>query len=227
MKLTGLDLSDEAILKSLYGALSRFVNLDLSECVGESIPKITLAKTPNKENIVSIKLPESVKTITVAAFSGLENLKSIDMPGVITIEGKENSSDTSNGAFANCLALTSVSLPKVKSLGKYAFYGCSALPSILLPEVETIGASAFKDCSNLAPMSLPQAITFIGNNAFQTGTDSLFTSITLVSEPPELGGTQVFNGFTTLYVPVSMLEAYKNTEKANWTKALKSRVIAI
>ena len=227
VKLTGLDLSDEAILKSLYGALSRFVNLDLSACVGESIPKITLTQALNKANIVSIKLPESVKTIAAAAFSELENLKSIDMPGVITIEGKDNSSDTSNGAFAKCPALTSVSLPKVKSLGKYAFYGCSALPSILLPEVETIGASTFKDCSNLAPMSLPQAITFIGNNAFQTGTDSLFTSITLVSEPPELGGTQVFNGFTTLYVPVSMLEAYKNTEKANWTKALKSRVIAI
>ncbi|MDR2537287.1 MAG: leucine-rich repeat domain-containing protein, partial [Treponema sp.] len=201
-------------------------DLDLSECVGESIPNITLTKAPNKAKIVSIKLPESIKIIAPAAFSSLENLKSIDMPGVLVIEGRENSSDGSSGAFAKCLALTSVSLPKVKTLGKYAFYGCSALPSILLPEVERIGASAFKDCSNLAPNSLPQ-VTLIGSQAFYTSKDGPFTSITLGSEPPELDGTRVFYASVTIYVPASALEAYKNTEKANWIDTLKSKVTAI
>ncbi|MDR2418039.1 MAG: leucine-rich repeat domain-containing protein [Treponema sp.] len=226
MKLTGLDLSNGATLKSLYEALSRFVDLDLSECVGESIPNITLTKVPNKANIISIKLPESVKTITSAAFSGLENLKSIDMPGVLAVEGKENSSDSSTGAFAKCLALTSVSLPEVKTLGKYSFYGCSALPYILLPKVEMVGASAFKECSNLTPISLPQ-VTLIGNNAFHTRNEGSFSSITLGSEPPELEGSKVFYTSITIYVPASALDAYKNTEKANWVDTLKAKVTAI
>ncbi|MDR1326622.1 MAG: leucine-rich repeat protein [Treponema sp.] len=226
VKLIGLDLSNEAMLKSLYEALSRFVNLDLSECVGESIPNITLAKVPNKVNIVSIKLPESVKTIASAAFSGLENLKSIDMPGLLAIEGKENSSSGLSGSFANCISLTSASLPKVKTLGKYAFYGCSALPSILLPQVEAIGASAFKNCSSLAPISLPQ-VTLIGSQAFYTIKEGPFTSITLGSEPPELDGKQVFYASITIYVPASALDAYKNTEKANWVDTLKAKVTAI
>jgi hypothetical protein len=188
----------------------------------------------------------SVTSIAVSAFTSLENLKSIDMPGVLAIEGKESSSDSTSGAFAKCTALTSVSLPKVKTLGKYTFYGCSALTSISLPDatdigesvfstcgvlsslslpkVKTIGGSAFRYCGSLTSISLPE-VTFIGSQMFYSGTK--LSSITLGSEPPELEGKQVFNSsLTVIYVPASALDTYKNTAKENWTDALKAKVTA-
>lgn len=54
-------------------------------------------------------------------------------------------------SFANCLELTSVSIPDtVESIGDYAFSGCRALEKVTIPgSVSTMGKYVFEDCYNL------------------------------------------------------------------------------
>ena len=55
------------------------------------------------------------------------------------------------GAFANCTALTSLSIPdSVIAIGNSAFTGCTGLTSLTLPgSVAAIGDSAFANCTQL------------------------------------------------------------------------------
>lgn len=73
-----------------------------------------------------------------------------------------------NDAFAECISLTSITLPSgVTSIGNYAFYHCSSLSSITLPNgVTSIGDNAFQGCSSLASINIPNGVTSIGNSAF-------------------------------------------------------------
>ena len=56
------------------------------------------------------------------------------------------------GAFQDCRALTSVTIPDgVTSIGRYAFSGCTGLTSIAIPTgVVSIGEGAFAGCTDLA-----------------------------------------------------------------------------
>ena len=69
------------------------------------------------------------------------------------------------GAFLNCDALTSVSMPEITRIGERAFNSCTALKSVEMPSVTTIGDDAFGNCSALTSVSMPVATT-IGDNAF-------------------------------------------------------------
>ena len=73
-----------------------------------------------------------------------------------------------NGAFADCMYLTSVSIPEgVVSIGNYAFYYCEELPAISLPQtLEVIGQSAFGGCYSLSAVALPAALKEISAYAF-------------------------------------------------------------
>ena len=59
--------------------------------------------------------------------------------GITTIGGR---------AFANCICLTSVTIPNsVTEIGGSAFFSCSSLTSVTIPNsVTTIGEDAFKYC---------------------------------------------------------------------------------
>ena len=78
--------------------------------------------------------------------------------------------------FRYCTELTTVSLPKAKSIGNSAFNGCTKLTSVSLPEAESIGNSAFNGCTKLTSVSLPEAES-IEMRAFETC--SKLTSICL------------------------------------------------
>lgn len=71
-------------------------------------------------------------------------------------------------AFADCDALTALTLPKnLISIGEGAFYNCCNLQTLTLPDsVETIGNYAFSDCSQLQSISLPHGITTIQCGTF-------------------------------------------------------------
>lgn len=82
-----------------------------------------------------------------------------------------------NEAFANCAALTSISLPAgIKRIGDGAFYK-SGLTSIVIPSgVTAIGDFAFASATELASVTLPQTVKTIGRAAFNA---AAFTSIRL------------------------------------------------
>ena len=233
-------------LKTIVSGLSRYVNLDLSRCVGDRYPSIATANAPFRANIVSLTLPESIRVIEANGFSGYAalvsvaapgveslgygafkncaNLQSLYMPGLTHIE---NATSSDSGAFRNCTALTSLTIPRLEQAGDYAFYNCSALSTVEIPAVTYLGKSAFRGAANLESLALAQ-VEYIGNNAF-TGCTAL-NSIILGAHPPTLGGSSLFAaGMPTngIQVPQSALADYLDSSLEYWTKALKLKVIGI
>jgi hypothetical protein len=103
-------------------------------------------------------------------------------------------------------SLTSVSFPKVTTIGSSAFNGCTSLPTVSFPAVQTIGTAAFVGCTSLVTVSFP-AVQTISNNAFYSYgylSCQLITSITIAANaetnPAFQGGDEVrFAGFAYYY----------------------------
>ena len=92
------------------------------------------------------------------------------------------------GAFYNCTALTSVTIPNsVTSIGSWAFYHCNSLTSVTIPDsVMSIGSYAFYGCSSLTSVTIGNGVTSIGSGAFYycSGLTSITIpdSVTSISE---------------------------------------------
>lgn len=127
------------------------------------------------------------------AFEGYSQLRSISAPEVTSIE---------EFTFANCEALTTISLPQVTgSIKKAAFIGCEALTTVSLPQVTNgIGELAFYNCEALTTVSLPQVKDNIGVQAF-AGCTAL-TTISL-PEAKSIDGSAFLNcrALTTVSLP--------------------------
>lgn len=111
-------------------------------------------------NAVNVKIPETIKGKKVLYIRGInafnsKKIKSVSMPSILGV---------GNLAFSGCTNLTSVSMPKVRSIGLSAFSN-SGLTSVKLPAVETISPSAFSNCIKLTSVSIPIA-RIIGREAF-------------------------------------------------------------
>jgi hypothetical protein len=224
VRVGGINLASgaENALKGLYAALSRYVDLDLSDCYGEKFVSVTLKTAPNKAKIRSVILPRSLKTIDVNAFAGCTELGLADMPGVTVIfQGAfsgcakletlyleeltaiKNEKSTTNGAFHQCDSLTSVSLPKVVEIGRRSFNSCDSLSTVSVPKAEMIGDNAFAGCKNLKHLILG-------------GT------------PPKLGADIFANGKPErIYVPAQALDTYRNTATQGWEDDLKAKAASL
>lgn len=75
-------------------------------------------------------------------------------------------------AFANCTALSSVSLSAdLRDIGPFAFSGCGMLRTMNLPpQVVTVGDEAFARCDELTDVVLPQTLQSVGWGAFRGDT---------------------------------------------------------
>src|SRR5450830_1067881 len=111
-----------------------------------------------------------------------------------------------NGAFFDCLKLTSVTIPNsVTSIGDKAFYGCSFLTSVTIPNsVTTIGNGAFYDCLKLTSVTIPNSVTSIGDNAFYGCT--FLTSVTIPNSVTSIGVGAFYDctGLTSVTIPNSV-----------------------
>ncbi len=100
-----------------------------------------------------------------AAVSTSESV--IEIP---TTFGEEQYPVTSIGdrAFADCVGLTSVTIPdSVTSIGDCAFEGCEGLTSLKIGDsVTRIGDGAFSCCEGLTNVIIPDSVTEIGEAAF-------------------------------------------------------------
>lgn len=86
-----------------------------------------------------------------------------------------------NGAFTNCIGLTSITLPNgLREIGYSAFEGCTSLTSITLPDgVTNIGTSAFEGCTQLTMSPIfPNNLATIDDYAFKDCTN--LTSVVLL-----------------------------------------------
>ena len=111
-----------------------------------------------------------------------------------------------------------VSLPNCTSVSMDTFRRCDNLTSVSLPMCENLGEGAFQNCWSLSQVSLP-VCSYIGEYAFY-GCYSL-SIITIgysgVCSMPyyAFDGTPIGDGTGSIYVPASLVDAYKTAE--NWS----------
>ena len=133
------------------------------------------------------------KYIQYNAFKDCYNLQSVNLPECSYIGAS---------AFTNCSSLQSIDLPACSYIGYSAFTGCYNLRTISLPDCGNIGDFAFKDCYNLSKIYL-------------TGSSicSLSSTYAFFSTPFD-NYSVYFNGTPHIYVPSSLVSAYKTA--SNW-----------
>ncbi len=110
---------------------------------------------------VDAVLPDdgSIRKIGDEVFAGLP-VKDVVIPEGVTVIG--------DGAFQDCAALESVTLPRsLRYIGSYAFAYCESLASVDIPGgVVQIDDGVFRDCVSLKTVRLGEGISVIGAYAF-------------------------------------------------------------
>lgn len=165
----------------------------------------------------------------------------IVIPEKITVDGVEYSvTSIASGAFQDCKAITSVTMPSVTSIDTRAFEGCSGLTSVDMPLVTSIGQEAFEYCSSLTSVTMP-LVTSIGDKAFQNSPitnlslqatltsigNSCFAEtreITFAAPSPAVLGTDVFWESAVIRVPESVVNTYRTA--AGWSN-YKDQIISM
>lgn len=177
-------------------------------------------------DLEEITMP-SVSFIGDDAFNGAANLKSINLTNNITYLGQR--------VFQGCTSMTEAVIePWIYDLPASTFEGCTALKAwsgndgiIVDGLVKTIGASCFKDCTSLEKVSCTNAITSVGDNAFEN--DAALTSFSTGMDSTgtiELGD-EAFKGCThlaTIDIPIATITVGTDTFANALTSALKLRV---
>ena len=110
-----------------------------------------------------------------------------------------------------------VSLPNCTSVSMGTFRRCDNLTSVSLPMCEHIGNGAFQDCWSLSQINLP-VCSYIGGFAFYGCSLSIITiGYSGVCSMPDdaFYGTPIEDGTGSIYVPASLVDAYKTAE--NWS----------
>ena len=157
-----------------------------------------------------INLNNSASFVVSNAFQNNTNIQTVNLPYATTV---------GNSAFQNCSSLSKVSLPMCSSIGIRAFNNCSSLSQISLPMCNYIDSYAFNNCRSLSQLSLP-VCSSIGGLAF--GYCSSLSIITIgysgvcsISTSEILYQTPIASGTGSIYVPTSLVDAYKSA--TNWS----------
>ena len=114
-----------------------------SEIEGQKIIAIGDSAIREKENLITLVIPDTVTSIGEFSFYKCENLKSVTFSDSLESIGY--------GAFSSCGGLRKVNLPEsLVSLGDFVFMNCSELDTIILPDSLTaIGDGTFNNCFRL------------------------------------------------------------------------------
>lgn len=171
----------------------------------------------------------AVKSIGREAFENCFNLTTVNAPEATSI---------GNTAFYFCSRLSTIFAPKTTTIGQTAFSACENLQKAEFPVLKTIGGrafngtglknvnyplitsipySAFERCDSLIKADFTN-VTSIGSSAFYKAT-VLETVILRGSSVATLAssvfsGTPIANGTGYIYVPSTLVAAYKNA--TNW-----------
>ena len=139
-------------------------------------------------------------------FTDYLSVSKSDITGVSLLECRYIGKQT----FNSC-KLTQVSLPKCEYIDELAFNNCGAFYEINLPECRYIGDYAFQNCE-LDDAILPKC-EYLGNGAFQNcwmGSITIGYSSVCNINVDTFNGTDIAIGTGSIYVPASLVEAYKS-----------------
>ena len=139
-------------------------------------------------SLSQINLP-NCSYIASRAFKHCYSLSLIELP-VCTYLGGD--------VFANCWSLSQIELPVCGYIRKMTFYDCTSLSQISLPVCSYIESEAFRHCTSLSIITLGYS-----------GVCSL-DNLNVFSETPITSSTG------SIYVPVSLVSAYKSAP--NWSQ---------
>lgn len=184
------------------------INVNVPAVTGYDINDIAEGTAPSGNIVLN-----TAETLYNYAFYHRTAITGISAPNCNTIKAY---------GLSGCSGLSNVSFPKLTSLNDNAFEGCSGLTSIALPLLSSrTYANCFKDCTSLETVDLGLT-TQVYNQTFKScrslrnliirRTASIaslynFNEVTL-------GGIYTNPTLSTIYVPQSLLSAYK--EATNW-----------
>lgn len=209
-KLRALNLKEVEIKKGDGGN-------DYGSCEDYEIPSRAMFQ---RENLISLVLPDKLKKIADHAFYGCSNISG----SLIIPEGVE---ELGSLAFRSCTSLTGLSLPStLKKIGDNisggaagVFRECLGLTCELkIPEgVTVIGSGAFYGCRNLyGELHLPHNLEYLGDGAFfgcENLTGSLEIPQNVINIPDNCFNGCGLNGTLTLHDGITTIGdgAFANT----------------
>lgn len=112
------------------------------------------------------------------------------------------------GALGRMESVTSMNLPALKSMKGEAFVNDTNLTYVSLPVCEYLGDQAFQGCGSLTELTLP-VCSFIGQWALYDNISKLtlgYSSVCYLGD-----GNDNYN--RSVYVPASLVDAYKTNER--------------
>lgn len=160
---------------------------------GYSIERGFLA---NNYSVTSLEILPQARLMP-ESFANCHSLTSVDLTDSMALEIPDN-------CFNNCMALQTVRLPSLDSIGSYAFSNCSSLTSVNIPDGVDILSYAFAWCYSLESIVLPQNI-MLDYGVFM-GCYNLF-------EVYNLSGLDLSNWDSTGYAGAYALKIYDNTSE--------------
>lgn len=205
-KLTSIDLPECTSINAAFWGCSNLISVSIPKCTNlngtfERCSKLTDVNLPecdclNKtfyecSNLMSISAPKCTY-IDLWAFYRCTKLTNINFPECSRV----------SDAFENCINLTSISFPKCRYIGYNTFNSCSNLTSVSFPSCNYIDRYAFRSCYTLSQIYLMNSsiCTLSNSNAFYS--------------TPFTGYSSYFSGTPSIYVPTSLVDAYKSA--TNW-----------
>ena len=177
------------------------VSLPVCSYIGESAFK-------NCNSLSQVSLPVC-SYIGSSAFQDCHSLNQVSFP-VCSYIG--------SSAFQWCYSLAQANFPVCSYIGYYVFQDCRSLSQVSLPMCSSIDGFAFCFCRSLSQVSLP-VCSYIGFYTFQDCSSLSIITIGYSSvcslDYGGFAGTPIASGTGSIYVPASLVDAYKSAE--NWS----------
>lgn len=192
-----------------------------------NLPSCTIVQTGAFSGCVNLQTVslDICTGISDTAFSGCTNLSSVYVP---------NCTHIGFGTFRGCRNLISIDLPSVTQIMDSAFYDCVSLKYVSVPNCQLISGNPFGAIygafgrAALESIDLP-VCSVISHNAFN-GNQSLsqitlgYSSVCYLPNTNAFGITPIASGSGSIYVPASLVDAYKSAY--NWS-VYSSQIFAI
>ena len=199
-------VADDYLEKRINGTLTAYSNEKITSIMSYAFAYCSSLSTANFPACTSIG---------GNAFAYCSSLSTADFPVCTSIGGN---------AFAHCSALSTANFPACTSIGSYAFAYCSSLSTANFPVCTSIGGNAFAYCSSLSTANFP-VCTSIGGNAFNrcynlsqlylnTASVCTLSNSNAFMSTPYAGYSSYFSGVPYIYVPSSLVDAYRSA--TNW-----------